>query len=216
MTDHDSAQVLRDEILSEARRESQEILDRARQDAEALLARAASEADKIRFDKLDQARLEAARRKDLLLATVPVEAGRLRSTRIEELLNGIYEEASRRLMSGKGFNYRESVILLAADAVNRMSGETFTVRLSQENRDILGEKPDEEIARRVEREPVKIVISYDPGITDGGPIIEDDQISQIWDNRLQVRLERLWPELRRHIALTVSFVAATEKTGENP
>lgn len=216
MTDRDSAQVLRDEILSEAQRESRAILDRARQDAETLLAQAVSEADKIRFEKLEQARLEAARRKDLLLATVPVEAGRLRSTRIEELLDSIHEAASQRLTSRKGFNYRESVITLAADAVNGMSGETFTVRLSQNNRDILGEKPAEEIARRVERAPVKIVISYDPSITDGGPIIEDGEARQIWDNRLSVRLERLWPELRRHIALEVSLVAATEKTGENP
>jgi vacuolar-type H+-ATPase subunit E/Vma4 len=216
MTDRDSAQVLRDEILSEARRESQEILDRARRDAETLLAQATSQADKIRLERLEQARLEAARRKDLLLATVPVEAGRLRSTRIEELLNGIHETVSQRLTSRKGFNYRESVIVLAADAVDRMSGETFTVRLSQDNRDILGEKPAEEIARRVGRAPVKIIISYDSRITDGGPIIEDGEIRQIWDNRLSVRLERLWPELRRHIALEASLVATTEKTGENP
>lgn len=216
MADQDSVQALHDEILSEAQRESQEILDNAHQDVKSILAQAASEADRIRLERLEQVRLEAVRRKELLLATVPVEAGRLRSARIEELLGDIREEVLQRLKSRKGFDYRKSVIVLAADAINRMSGETFIVRLSQDNRGILGDKPDEEIARLVEQGSVKILVSYDPGITNGGPIIEDGQTRQIWDNRLPVRLERLWPELRRHIALEISLITGNEKTGESP
>ena len=113
-TNADSAGILREEILAEARRVSEEIVNRARQDAEALLADAAVEADMVREEQLDRARAEAARRRELILATVPVEAGRMRVGRIESLLESVHEEARQRLLAHDGFEYREAVITLAA------------------------------------------------------------------------------------------------------
>ena len=36
---------------------------------------------------------------------------------------------------------------------------------------------------------------------------------EIWDNRLLSRLERLWPELRRQIAIRTSLVEKSKPTG---
>jgi vacuolar-type H+-ATPase subunit E/Vma4 len=214
MTNHDSPEILCEEILTDARRDSEEILQRAQQEAEALLARAAAEADRARLERLDQARAEAAHGKELILATVSIEAARLSLARVETLLDAVREEAEGRLKSRDGFDYRESVVFLAADAVGRMAGETFVIRLPEEDRALLGDGLAEEIASRAGRSPVRVTVSYEPTVTGGGPIVEDAEGRQMWDNRFPARLERLWPELRRRIAVETSLVLAGIPGGE--
>ena len=208
-----SPEVLRAEILAEARRESEQILLRARQEAEALLAKAAAEADKFREERLAQARAEAARRKELILATVPVEAGRLRSARVETLLESVHEEVRRRLQARAGFDYRETVIRLAAEAMQQMQGSAFVVKLSAADRAALGDGMAEAISRRVGRSPLQITMANDATLTEVGAIIQDNEGRQVWDNRLLARLERLWPELRREIAVQASLVAESKPAG---
>lgn len=208
-----SPEVLREEILADARCESEQIIRRAQQEAEALLTKAAAEADKARQERLDQARAEAARRKELILATVPVEAGRLRLARVEALLESVHEEIRRRLTARDGFDYRKTVVTLAAEAVKQMHGSALVVKLSAADRAALGDGLAEEIARRVGRSPLNITISNDATLTEGGAIIEDTEGRQVWDNRLLARLERLWPELRRQIAVQTALVGGSGTTG---
>ena len=213
--DQNSTEVLREEILAAARREGEEIVSRARQDAEVFLTSAVAEADRIRQEQLDQARAEAARQSELILATVTVETGRLRAARVEALLESVYEEACQRLVAREGFEYLETVIGLASHAISQMAGVGFVVKLSEADQTILGDGLAEEIAHRVGR-PVGIAISYEPGITEGGVIIEDTEARQMWDNRLVKRLERLWPELRRQVAVEATFVPKTGSGGDGP
>lgn len=205
-TNPNSPEILCDEILADARRESEEILGRARQEAGALLARAAAEAEQIRHEHLAQAQDEAVRRRELILATVAVEAGRLRAARIETQLQSIREATRQKLQSRDGFDYGATIVALAADALNRMTGDTFVVKLAPADRAIFGDRLAEEIAQRIGR-PSTITIADEPATRDGGPIIQDREGRQIWDNRFQSRLERLWPELRRQIAIATSLVA---------
>ena len=210
-----STEVLREEILAAARREGEEIVSRARQDAEVFLTSAVAEADRIRQEQLDQARAEAARQSELILATVTVETGRLRAARVEALLESVYEEACQRLVAREGFEYLETVIGLASHAISQMAGVGFVVKLSEADQTILGDGLAEEIAHRVGR-PVSITISYEPGITESGVIVEDTEARQVWDNRLVKRLERLWPELRRQVAVEATFVPKTGSGGDGP
>jgi len=210
-----STEVLREEILAAARREGEEIVSRARQDAEVFLTSAVAEADRIRQEQLDQARAEAARQSELILATVTVETGRLRAARVEALLESVYEEACQRLVAREGFEYLETVIGLASHAISQMAGVGFVVKLSEADQTILGDGLAEEIAHRVGR-PVSITISYELGITGGGVIVEDTEARQVWDNRLVKRLERLWPELRRQVAVEATFVPKTGSGGDGP
>ena len=62
---------------------------------------------------------------------------------------------------------------------------------------------------------MNVSVSYDPEITGGGVIVEDGEARQIWDNRFLKRLERMWPELRRQIAVQTSLVPKTESGGSN-
>lgn len=213
--DQNSTEVLREEILAAARREGEEIVSRARQDAEVFLTSAVAEADRIRQERLDQARAEAARQSELILATVTVETGRLRAARVEALLESVYEEACQRLVAREGFEYLETVIGLASHAISQMAGDGFVVKLSEADQAILGDGLAEEIAHLVGR-PVGITISYEPGITEGGVIVEDTEARQVWDNRLVKRLERLWPELRRQVAVEATFVPKTGSGGDGP
>jgi vacuolar-type H+-ATPase subunit E/Vma4 len=89
------------------------------------------------------------------------------------------------------------------------------LKLSDGDHTILGDGLTDEIAHRI-GQPVNITISHEPGITGGGVVIEDAEARQVWDNRLVKRLERLWPELRRLIAVEASFVPKATSGGDGP
>lgn len=216
MTEQNATERLREEILAEAKKKGEEIIMRAKQDAEAHIKNAVSEAERLRQMILEQAHKEAERQSELILATVPVETGRLRAARIESLLESIRDEASKRLRNHDGFPYYETLITLASHAINNMVGNAFVVKVYGSEKNDMAEKSlSEEIARRVGRQ-VQINISYQQGSSGDGVIIEDAEGRQVWDNRLLEKLNRLWPELRRQIALEAGFVPKKTKGGENP
>ena len=213
---HNSPEILCEEILADARHESEEIIRRAQEGAQALLAKATTESEKVRVDRLHQARAEASRRKELMLATVPVEAGRLRSARVEALLQSVCDEVRRRLLTREGFEYRETIIELAAEAVRQMAGEAFVVKLSPADRADFSVGLAEKISQRVGRSPLSVAISDDTTVTGGGVLVQDTDGRQVWDNRFMARLGRLWPDLRRQIAIQTALVATIGSTGGDP
>jgi len=94
-----------------------------------------------------------------------------------------------------------------------MEGAVFVVKVSEGDRTLLGDGLAEEVAHRVGRSSLNVTVEYDPEIRGGGVVVEDAEARQMWDNRLLKRLERMWPELRRQIALEASFVPKTESGG---
>jgi vacuolar-type H+-ATPase subunit E/Vma4 len=216
-TNEEPAGVLREEIIAEGRKQSEGILERTRQQADDILATATAEADKVREEQLERGRTEAARRRELILATVLVEAGRLRVARVESLLESVNEKARGRLLAHDGFKYREAVVTLAALAVSRMEGVAFVVRVSEADRALLDDELAQEITRRVGRSSLNLTVTYDSEITArSGVIVEDAEGRQMWDNRLLKRLERMWPEMRRQIAVETSLVPRSESGGHRP
>jgi len=207
-----SPEVLSEEILAQAGRECDEILRHAQQESESLLAAGEAEAGKIRQEKLDAAHAEAARRSELILATVPVETGRLRSARLEAILEKIREEARRQLLA-RNFDGHETVIILATEAISRMAGAGFVLKISVADHAAYGGKLAAEIAQRTGRSPLNLTIIGDPAVAGGGVIVQDADGLRIWDNRLLSRLERLWPELRRQIAMRTGLVSQNAPTG---
>lgn len=214
-TNQDATEKLHEEILSDARMEAEKIVFRAKQDAEAFLTNAAAEANRVGQERLDQAREEAARRSALILSVVTVETDRFRAARIEALLESVYDEARQRLLDREDFEYRETVINLASNAISRMAGSAFVVKLPDTEKTTVGNNLADEIVRRV-GQPVSITISYEQDTAGGGVVVEDAEAHQLWDNRLLRRLARLWPELRRQIALGAGFVVETEPKGDSP
>jgi len=214
-TNQDSAGKLSAEILADARRRAEEIVVRAHKDAEAFLAGSASEADKVRKNIFDQARAEADRLSSLILATVPIEIGRQLLARVEALLESVHDEVCQRLVARDSVEYREIVIALASDAIRRMAGIEFVVKLSGTDQTIVDDGLAEDIVHRAGRS-VSISISHEEDIIGDGVIIEDAGGRQVWDNRLLKRLERLWPELRRQIAAQAALVPQREAKGDDP
>lgn len=212
-TDQRSAEKMREEILSQAREEAKEIVMRAQLDAKGLLDNAVAEAKQLRQERLERAKKEAGLQSELVLATVPVETGRRRAARIEELLESVREEARRQLLAREGFEYREVVIALASDAIGRMTGDEFVVKLSGAGQAFGDDALAGEIAGRVGRQ-VSVTVIGNPDNTEEGVVVEDKEARQVWDNRFVKRLERLWPEMRRQIAMQAGFVRGTRPGGD--
>ena len=183
------------EILEMAQRESAEIIASAEAEADMIMSSAKSAAGKARSEIVESALAGAARRRELLLAAVPAEAGRLHAARQEALLDSIREDAAR-MLPGEAAASGKAVILaeLAAQAVSRMEGENFIVSLDPADRAEEAGLPAE-IELLAGRGPLRITIEESPGLG-GGVIVRDVEGRQYWDNSFKARLERRWPEVR--------------------
>jgi len=159
--------------------------------------------------QLQGSREEVGKLQADLRAAVAEQAAAL--ARAEAAQRGL-EEQKGLLEDAKG-RLTDAFKALAAEALKQMAGDAFVVKLSAADRAALGDGLAADIARRVGRLPSSITISKDATIGDGGPIIQDAEGRQVWDNRLSVRLERFWPELRRQIALRTGLVAGGAPAG---
>ncbi|MGB2998945.1 MAG: V-type ATP synthase subunit E family protein [Phycisphaerae bacterium] len=194
------ADVLREEILADARHQAERTLRRAKRDAENLVKQAQAGADKARQERLAAARTEAERRHNLILAAIPIEEARMRAARIEDILNRVREEARKRLLARDGFDYRETVIRLAAEAISRMAGKRFVLELAERDLGDLGDTLAGEVRRRSDRDELEISVAPEPAKIEGGVVVRDVEGRQVWDDSLAARLERLWPAARRAVA----------------
>ncbi len=198
--DSKASELLRQEILEEARGQAEAIRNHARQKAEVILAEAEKEAAQLRADRMEAARAEVRRRTEAILATVCVEAGRMRSARIEDALQAIHDRARDELRARSGFDFPRIIAGLAAEALGQMAGDAFELRLSRADHDALGRELMDEIRSRSSRSNLTIRLVADSNLNRGGLWLEDDAGRQAWNLSLEARLERCWPELRRQIA----------------
>jgi len=183
------------EVLAEGRRRAGEIRGEARRSGEEILARARSDAEERLALHLEEASLAAAALRERIMADIPIELARLRAARIEALLESLREEAIRKLLSRQGFDYPESLASLASEALGAMEGGAFTLGLAPEDMPL-----GEGLLRRLASPGRSLRLVEDPSIIGGGLILRDDEGRQLWDDRLPVRLARLWPELRIPVA----------------
>jgi len=195
--------VLREEILADARRQAERTVRRTERDAEDALSQARKEADADLASRLDAARREAERRRNLVLAAIPVEEARMRAQRVEEVLEAIRDEARARLL-GRGADYRACLVRLAAEAVSIMAGERFVFELGAADLKALGSGLADDVRKAVGREGLQIAVAPESADIEAGVIVRDDDGRQVVDNSLAARLERLWPALR--LAIGARFV----------
>ena len=201
-----SVEMLCEEILAEARRTGEQIVADAQREVERLLLTTKSDMERAKSEALVRAHSDAEHRSELILSTITVEAARMRSSRVESLLEDIRKEVVRELSSFQNNTYRESIVSLSSKAIAHMEGSSFLLRLPEKDDNPAGEELGNDIQVRVSRSPLRISVSYERDFSGDGPIVQDSDGYQVWDNRLLSRLNRLWPDLRRVIALRAAFV----------
>lgn len=197
--DSEGPELLRSEIRNEASRQREEILNRARDAAGQALEEAEQTAKKILEDRLNAAHAEGERRTESILATVMVESTRMRAEKTEEVLQSIHDQALERLRQRDGLD-RQSLAILTAQALSRMKGHCFILRVSSHDSAALGKGPVEEILQKLSNSTLDLEIRADPSIANGRWLLHDEEGRQFWELGHEARLERLWPELRRFVA----------------
>ncbi len=190
-------------ILDEARAEAERLILLARQEAQSYLGTTTGAEEEKRQEKLSLAEKECARRKARMQASLPVERERLRAIRLETLLTTIHDEIQHRLQTHDGFNYPDMLVALAAQAITRMTGTDFIVSVSPADYAAMGPNFAESIFQHTGKSGLIIHIESDPKLVEGGLFIRDSVGHQEWDNRLSVRLQRLWPDLRLQLAAMI-------------
>jgi vacuolar-type H+-ATPase subunit E/Vma4 len=208
-----SHEVLRDEILADAQRQAKRVIRKAEREAKAIVDKATAESQEERDAKMAAAQAEVDRTRTLTLATVPVEIGRMRATRIEDVLSALRDEARSRLQARKGFDYEEALAALAAEALAHMEGDTFVIELSEQDRKAFGSALADSAPKSAGRPDIKVSVATYPTPIKGGVIVRDPQGRQIWDNSLDARLKRFWPSLRSQIADQMGLQANAEPSG---
>jgi len=201
----DPQNVLRMEIIADAKRHADRALGHAQRQSEELRNKGRAQVEQETRDRLEAARRQADSRRELILAGVAIEAARRRSARIESTLGGVLDEARQRLLAHQGFDYRDALARLAAEAVSRMAGTNFALQLSEADRAALGDGLAEGVRRRVGREGLQVTVAAEAAKIDGGVIVRDAEGRQVWDNSLRARLDRFWPILRREIGVRTSL-----------
>ncbi|MEI8315796.1 MAG: V-type ATP synthase subunit E [Verrucomicrobiota bacterium] len=186
-SDSNASAILIQAVRDDARRQADEILARANHEAVAILAQATAEASQTRQEQLQVAQAEAQRRTDAIQATISVEAGRLRATQVEALLQSLYADVRSRLVSRQGYDYREMLVALVTEVARQIGDTGLVVKLSPPDRAAVAERLKQ------------FTLVDDPSMVDGGVVVLDAAGRRLWDNRLPSRLDRLWPELRRQI-----------------
>ena len=204
---------LRDEILADARRQAERVLRRGRKEAETLLAHAREAAERERAQAMERAGAEAIRRRDVILATVPVETARLEAARLEELLVSIRDDAAARLAEGGEGDRRAALVRLAGAAILRMDGDAFSVEIPAADLEAFGAGLADDMARASGREAVRVRLAAQAVPASSGVIVRDPDGRQVWDNTLPARLRRNWPGLRLAAAAHAGLVVKDSAGG---
>ena len=134
-----SHEVLRDEILADAQRQAKRMIRKAEREAKAADRQGdRREPGRTQTANWQRPRQTAERKRTLMFATVPVEIGRMRAARVEQELLALREQVRDKLSAREGFDYGETLVTLAAEAIARMEGDAFVLELSEEDRKAFG------------------------------------------------------------------------------
>jgi vacuolar-type H+-ATPase subunit E/Vma4 len=208
-----SHQVLRDEIIADAERQAERLVRKAQREAKMLVDKAVGECEQQCQEKREAAQAAAQRQRMLILATVPVEIGRLRAARTEQELTALRDAVQDQLAARTGFDYRQCLLALAAEAIAQMAGDAFVLQLAKEDEKQHGLWLANGAPTRAGRPGVIVTVDAAPASIQGGVIVRDPQGRQIWDNSFEARLRRLWPLLRHQMSKHLGLETITQPAG---
>ncbi len=196
-------EVLGAEVIADAERRAERVRRRGQRDAERIRQKAEEQAGQTSEDILTEAQRRAERVSQMVLATVEVEALKVRLALKEEVIGAALEAAWQRLLAKDDYEYVTVLVELAAAAIAQMPGEEFVVQLGDDDTGRSGE----EVCRRIEEavsvgggRQVRVQLSAEhPRIAAGCVVFSADGRLR-YDNSFEARRHRLYQQLRQAAA----------------
>lgn len=217
----ESADALIEEILSDARKQAERKKRKAERKAEKIKSDAEDEAEAERERILEDARKKGSNEQRRIEALIPQERKSIQSRAVEGLLEHARRTGMERLRElVDSDEYRDILCRLAVEAIDQMSGDSFTLFLTDDDRKRLGEELAGEVAQaareKLDRE-VEVRTSDEPIRATGGLQVTGADGHEMCDETFEARLERLWPRLRQKVAkqLTDGDIASLFSVGVN-
>ncbi len=209
--------VLKDEILADARRRAERVLKRAGRDGERVARRELRKAEDLRKHHIEQAGARIERDKVVFASGLVLEERRRRLATQGQLIDEVFAQALERLRGREGFDYRAVVIRLAVEAVQAMQGDEFVLRLGEADLASMKNDLPAEVARTVkgpDGREVRLRVADDPAPIAGGVIVARADGCAEYDNSLAARLKRLSSDVRFEVADVLFGDDATAADGK--
>jgi vacuolar-type H+-ATPase subunit E/Vma4 len=200
----DANKTLIDEILEDARRRGERRKRRAEREAENIRSRARDRAQEEREEILEEGREKAARAQERIEATVSLEVAAVRQEAIERILAHARATAKERLRERRGEDgYADDLLRLAVTAIDHMQSDEFELAPAGPDDEVV----DDDFCERL-KEQVEDELDRDVDVSVADRTVEGSGGMQVWtedgtelaDQTFEARLERLWAELRVHVA----------------
>jgi len=198
--EHNREDTLIEEILGDARKKAGRTLRRAEREAKQEVERAQKEAEKITSAAIDSARQRAQKEKQVILATVDLDARRIRLDMEEQVIVEAFEAARKRVLDKSSYDYPAALARLTIRAARAIGGNAFRIGVSEEDRPAVDTNALRQRLKEELGHDVHLTLADEPAPISGGVIVYSGDGGRMVDNSLDSRLARMHDDLRRRIA----------------
>jgi len=203
--------VLIDEILADARKQAERAVKRAERDTGRLLDEARAAADAETASALAEAEEQVEQTRRTAAARIEQELVALHRRSRWQALDAVRSEAESALAAlAESPDYPALLTRLATVALADMTGDAFEILLRPEDKQRFGAELPERIAEAAPRRVV-VTLAADTLDATGGLVIRSADGCQSADQTFEVRLRRLWPDLR-HEAFAAMTAEGSSRT----
>lgn len=187
---------LREEIESDAARRVDRIISRANTDAKKLMAQVETDCEKLRVERLEDARNEGEEKARAILAGIEQaeRAGRL--VRRERVLDDVFAAALEQLTKQPSEARRDKLIELSIEALGNLRSAAATLSVSSHDSALLDDDAVGTICKATGID--ELSVQADPDVADGVSATSADG-RLAFRNTFAARLKRQRNELRRDV-----------------
>lgn len=198
-----SADSLCEQIMQEARRESDDIISQAQAEAARIIKENETEVQNLRHQVLGDAHWEAAALERRILATINLESRRIQLKAREEILEQILKEiiglatAFRQTPEYPGF-----IRVLIVDGAKELGSRVVVAVLSARDKDILDKVFFDKIEKELKDkygQDIALRVEWDELASDIGVILRSGDSRIECDNTFRARLARIHEAIRTDI-----------------
>jgi len=199
MTENAGHDALIEEIQNDASKKADRIVRKAEREAAEIREKAKREADAIRAEMSQGAQKKAEAEKNVILATIAVDAKRIEMDVKELPVSQAFDAAGEKL-ERREFDYPESAARLIAAAARELGDEELRVALCEKDFETLDQAALAEGVTQLLEKPVQLQFEHDASISSGGVVVKSEDGRRICDNTYTARMRRLRDDIRRDAA----------------